>query len=393
MFTDSTDSPRRLLAPVTIAIALIASARAASAQDGQAAPNPKVFATVVAINRKALDDYDNLNFEEAHTALQSALALCAGNGLGHHPVRAQTYLNLGVVLLAADAKHPDIAVAQFRRALQIQSDIRPAERVANPEVQQAFAQAKAEVDADTARSRQLTGATIDDPRPTSRTVTISAPRRDSAGPVVVAGVAAAAGEPSDARWRFAFSVGSGVGWASGTGEVNTDVTLPSGFRLSSRLQLSPAIGYFVLPSFLLSLQGRFQLISGATAERDPTRTMCGADHVCSASTGASAVFIVGSWFLGQGQGVLRPYVSGALGYGQIRHLVSLPGDNDCGADPAHPVACVDTTAAGPVFIGPGAGVVFRLAPHFAFTLGASSLVGFSSFTFHVDVSGGVAVDL
>ena len=65
------------------------------------------------------------------------------NGLGSDPVRAQTYLNLGVVLLAADAQHRDVAVANLRRAIQIQPDIQLPERLANPEVQQAFAEAQA----------------------------------------------------------------------------------------------------------------------------------------------------------------------------------------------------------------------------------------------------------
>ncbi len=100
---------------------------------------------VAELNRKALDDYDNLNFDDAKAVLKNALALCDKNGLGSDPVRAQTYLNLGVVLLAADAQHRDGAVANLRRAIQIQADIKLPERLANPEVQQAFVEAQTSV--------------------------------------------------------------------------------------------------------------------------------------------------------------------------------------------------------------------------------------------------------
>jgi hypothetical protein len=387
MLTGPARSPHRFIASIAVAIALLAFARPARAEADASA-----VATIIAINRKALDDYDNLNFDEARSGLKAALALCDRKGLGSHPVRAQTYLNLGVVLLAADAKHRGVAVAQFRRALQIQADVRPAKRIANPEVQQAFDEARAEIEIEATSINQRSHAP-----PAGR-----APPAAAGDVVAGHGSGDAGGDDGDARgvarrraarWHLAFGVGSGVGWASGTGEVNTDVTIPSGFQPSSRVHLAPELGYFVRPDLLLSLQGRFQLISGATAERDPTQTTCGSDHVCSASTGASAVFVKASWFFGHGEGRLRPYVMGALGYGQIRHVVSLPAHMDCGADPAHPVSCVDTAAAGPIFVGPGAGVMLEIAPHFALTLGASTLVGFSAFTFHVDVSGGVAVDL
>jgi hypothetical protein len=358
---------------IAIAIGLGWAPRVALAE-----ADPSPGAKVAELNRKALDDYDNLNFEEARGRLKAALILCDRNGLGDNPVRAQTYVNLGIVLLAADAQHREVAIAHFRRALQIQGDVRPAERVANPEVKQAFADAKAQL----AVASEVV-------RPAGNRAAGGSAAADAAGEVREDGKAVDGAR--DARWFFAFGVGTGVGWASGTGEVNTDVKIPGGFQPSSAVHLAPELGYFVRPDLLLSLQGRFQMISGATPERDPRSTGCGADHVCSASTGASAVFVKASYFLGQGG--FRPFLSGALGYGQIRHVVSLPDHNDCGADPAHPVACVDTALAGPIFLGPGVGAVLDLARHFALTLGASTLLGFSAFTFHVDVNAGVAVEL
>jgi hypothetical protein len=347
---------------------------------GVAANPGAALGAVTELNRKALEAYDNLNFDDAKAALKNALALCDRNGLGRDPVRAQTYLNLGVVLLAADAQHRDVAVANLRRAIQIQADIKLPERLANPEVQQAFAEAQASV-----RATQATHA----PAPTGgASGARHPPRGDEEGEVE-----ASAESPEDGahpRWFIGFGVGSGIGWASGTGEVS-DLQLPSGFQPSSVIHLAPEIGYFVRPDLLLSLQGRIQFISGATSERDPSGTACGSDQICSPSHGATAVFAKATMFFAPSG--FRPYVSGALGVGTIRHVVSLPGRTNCGTDPAHPIACVDTAAAGPVLVGPGGGFMYELGRHFALTLGASALVGVSAFTFHLDVGGGIAVEL
>src|SRR5207244_5232827 len=122
-----------------------------------------------------------------------------------------------------------------------------------------------------------------------------------------------------AGWGFiGVGVGSGLGLARGTGEVNSDVQVTSGFHLSSVVHLAPELGYFIAPKLLISVQGRFQFISGTTPERDPSQTVCGSEHVCSASSGATAVFVKATRLLGDGR--LRPYVDAALGYGQIRHV-------------------------------------------------------------------------
>jgi len=397
--------PTRAGSPITrslwralavVAVVLVARPQAARADDndtvasagepsvgaGPAADSATAAAEVSELNRKALEAYDNLNFEDAKTALKNALALCDRNGLGSDPVRAQSYLNLGVVLLASDAQHRDVAVANLRRAIQIQPDIKLPERLANPEVQQAFIEAQASLRATKATRSPVSGPDVGHP-----------PARGAGSGSDEDEEVEASAEPSQgehARWLVGFGVGSGIGWASGTGEVST-VQVPSGFQPSSVIHLAPEIGYFLRPDLLLSLQGRIQFISGATAERDPSGTACGSDKVCSPSHGATSVFAKATMFFAASG--FRPYVSGALGVGSIRHVVSLPNRNNCGTDPAHPVACVDTAAAGPVLLGPGGGFMYELGRHFALTLGASALVGVSAFTFHLDVGGGIAVEL
>src|ERR1051325_245033 len=95
-------------APVAIAMAWLVCAGVARAE-----PEPPAVAQVLELNRKAVNDYDNLNFDEARAELREALALCDRNNLGNHPVRARTYVTMGVVLLAADAAHRDVAIAHF----------------------------------------------------------------------------------------------------------------------------------------------------------------------------------------------------------------------------------------------------------------------------------------
>jgi hypothetical protein len=54
--------------------------------------------------------------------------------------------------------------------------------------------------------------------------------------------------------------------------------------------------------------------------------------------------------------------------------------------------CVDTVPAGPIFVGAGAGIMYNVSPAFALTLGTNVLVGFTKFTFHVDLNAGVAFE-
>ena len=44
-----------------------------------------------------------------------------------------------------------------------------------------------------------------------------------------------------------------------------------------------------------------------------------------------------------------------------------------------------------MFVGGGGGFLYALSPGFALTLGANALLGFTAFTFHVDVNAGLAL--
>ena len=45
-----------------------------------------------------------------------------------------------------------------------------------------------------------------------------------------------------------------------------------------------------------------------------------------------------------------------------------------------------------MFAGVGAGIMYNLSPAFALTLGTNALLGFTKFTFHVDLNAGVAFE-
>jgi hypothetical protein len=93
-------------------------------------------------NKKAVEEYENLNFEEARKILKETLDYCAANGLDKHPIKARTHIHLGIVILAG-FKQRDVAIKQFRKALEIQPDIKLTKSLANPEIQEAFDEASA----------------------------------------------------------------------------------------------------------------------------------------------------------------------------------------------------------------------------------------------------------
>src|SRR4029079_18004007 len=92
-----------------------------------------------------------------------------------------------------------------------------------------------------------------------------------------------------------------------------------------------------------------------------------------------------------GEGDFRTYVAGNLGLGTIRHLATFESQPVCGG-PTGGQTCIDTVASGPVFVGAGAGIMYNVSPAFALTLGTNAVLGFTKFTFNVDLNAGVAFE-
>jgi hypothetical protein len=99
---------------------------------------------ITILNRKAVEAYQNLEFETAVRILNEALELSERSGLTAHPVRARTYVTLGIVTLAG-LKQRSPALTYFRKGLKIQPEIRLSPGLANPEIQAAFEEAIAEL--------------------------------------------------------------------------------------------------------------------------------------------------------------------------------------------------------------------------------------------------------
>jgi hypothetical protein len=188
-------------------------------------------------------------------------------------------------------------------------------------------------------------------------------------------------EGPDHQYFAALMGGIGFGWATGNGDTNHDVMInPAGIALASVFQIAPEFGYWWSSSLMVSLQLRYQHISGTTDV-----FVNGKDY--HTANYAFAAFAKATWKFGENK--LQPFFSLAVGGGQIRHVVTLKQlKNTCGQ--AMNEACVDTIAAGPILLGPGGGVFYDLTDNLSLVGEADSVIGFPNFTFNVDLNIGVA---
>jgi len=126
-----------LVALVSAVLLLTSATARAEAEDSAAVEK------VTKLNKKAVDEYQNLNFEEARKLLKSAIEICGQSGLENHPVTARTYVHLGIVVFAG-FKQRDEAIKYFRKALDVQADIKLDKILATPEVQEVYDEAVAQ---------------------------------------------------------------------------------------------------------------------------------------------------------------------------------------------------------------------------------------------------------
>jgi hypothetical protein len=465
---------RRLFVAAVLALtplAVLGTSTVARAEAEDSAAVEKV----TKLNKKAVDEYQNLNFEEARKILRSAIEACAQSGLENHPVTARTYVHLGIVTFTG-FKQKDEAIKQFRKALEIQADIKLDKILATPEVQEVYdeavEQAKAaavkpptetksagEIEHEpVSKSRQGSPITIKatvDPGLGAKKVVLSfsadgaddfaekemkedppgsgfyaseIPASATQGGVVDYFIEAlgdgdapiaskgsqtktlkiamlnASGQPLVSATRkgktpekkpaeetpslfFGLGLGSGVGWTTGNGEIfGGDKVDPPGFAMAKLVHFVPEVGYYITPEFLLSVQLRLQIITGATDYHDAAG--CAPDGVCSPGTYAFAGLGRATYFFGEGD--LRTYIAGNLGLGTIRHMATFPSQTKCGSNMT--TTCIDTVPSGPFFAGAGLGIMYNVSPAFALTLGTNALVWFTKFTFNVDLNAGVAFE-
>ena len=422
---------------------------------------------ITKLNKKAVDEFENLNFDQARKILKDALDACSRAGLDSSQIAARTHVHLGVVLFAG-FKQKDEALAEFKKALEMAPDVKLDKLLATPEIQEVFDQAVAEQKGEGGgekaaagrgrrhhpRAGDPVGAGQGDPNQhdarfvgqgeeghavvqrrrvgglrrardagaVARELDGRDPRLgDPGGQGLVlhrgrrrrrpggrqegvgrrtawwsscAGRAARAlgqkkkaapapkkEEPEGATWYVGLGVGSGFGWTTGTGEINpADKVKPAGFAPAKLGQVSPEVGYFLSPDLLLSLQVRFQLVSGTTDLHGP-----GAG---SAPSYALAGFARARWLFDAGD--VHPFVGALVGGGTIRHVAAFNSVPTCGSSGKQ--TCVDSMKAGPVFVGGTGGVIYNVTPTFGLTGETNLALGFTNFTFNVDINVGVALE-
>ncbi|HEY2899150.1 MAG TPA: hypothetical protein VGL59_01145 [Polyangia bacterium] len=127
-----------LVSALLVAVGLTFSPATVLARD------PPAVAKLVQMNKRALDDYDNLEWKSAKRRLLEAIAEGKKGGIENHPIVARTYLHLGAVYVAG-LHDRNAGVQCFVRALQIDPEIRVAAAMDTPAISAAFSDAQAKV--------------------------------------------------------------------------------------------------------------------------------------------------------------------------------------------------------------------------------------------------------
>lgn len=359
---------------VLVFVALAFAADAATAQEATGA------AKIARLNKQALDAFDGLNFDQAKSLLEQALVEADAAGLTADEPVARTHLNLGMLLIAG-FQQKEAAIDHFKSALRAKPDITAPPGLFNPEVQEVFDEVKANMKAE-----------------------LEAPKPVPAAPAVTRSTSGAtestenedeeeSADDEAPSFLLSLGLGSGFGYASGHLDANKDIFKTedqtkvdnswSGAAPSRLGHLVLSAGYFISPSLVLSIEGRFQIITGTT----PTPTTPQCVPSCKPPTTAFAGLLKGTWFLGSD--TVRPFVSGGVGGGSIRQVVKVAGATDCDGGGKQ---CVDTVTGGPLLLAAGGGVAYQLGT-VALLGGVSANVGVPNFLLNVDLTLGLGLRL
>ena len=97
---------------------------------------------LIQMNKKALDDYETLEWDSAKRTLLQALVFGKKSNLETHPMMARTYVHLGAVYIVG-FNDKQKGLQSFQRALEIDPTIRISKAMSTPELEDIFAQASA----------------------------------------------------------------------------------------------------------------------------------------------------------------------------------------------------------------------------------------------------------
>src|SRR5262252_3671681 len=373
-----------------------------------AAQNQAAVDKVTNLNKKALDAYNKQDYETARELLKQALEVCASSGLDKHPIRARTHIHFGVVAIVG-FKQREVGLKQFRKALDVQPDIKLTKSLVTPELQDAFEEAVlagegggggggaaagggggdnaggggGDDDRKTAQGDSGGGGDDGDETPKVKRPAPKKKKGDdeedkSEGKIAQKGV-------------FFASLGGGFGFGLVKGSGELDPALHNvnglGFAFAQLGQLSPEAGFFVAPDLLISAQLRIQYVTGVNGERPRVAGTCGTDNFCSPGNGALAGFAKVTYLM-----LDAPFhftVGAQVGGGNIRHVLNFPDKGCSSSATGAPESCVDSLAGGPFLIGPTAGIWYEIGDSVDLTVGVNTALGVPKTTFNFDVDFGL----
>ena len=397
-----------VLVAVVVGLQIATTAVASAAAP---AGDPATVAKVTNLNKKALEAYSQQDYDTARDLLKQALEICTSAGLDQHPITARTHVHFGVVAIVG-FKQREVGLKQFRKALEIEPDIKLTKSLVTPELQDAFEEA---VLAGNAKAGGAAAAGGDDQ---GNAGGAAAGGDDNQG-----GPSAAAGDEGDedhpkpkpkshkkksdddednkdkdegvgqkGTFYLGLTIGSSAGIASGDGHMNPtqhQLSAP-GFAVGQLGQIEPQIGYFVNSTTLLSLVGRLQYVTGLNGEN-----ACGANGMtfCNPLTVVGAVLARVTFLMSDGP--FRFTVGGQVGGGYVAHALVFPTDTKCGSSMSNAgnTQCVDALLGGPFLIGPTVGVFYELGDTVNLVAGVNTELGAPKFTFNFDLDIGLAFRL
>lgn len=379
---------RAVLLAALVSLLTIAAPGIAAAADEAAAVNK-----VTNLNRKALEAYSKQDYDTARALLKEALEVCASAGLDKHAIRARTHIHFGVVAIVG-FKQREVGLKQFRKALDVQPDIKLTKQLSTPELQDAFEEAVLAGEGGGAATAGGggepgggggddggAGAGDDDgPKPTA--VKRPPPRKKKDEDEDES-------EGQKGLFFFGLTGGGGVGLVKGEGELDPTAhkLAGAGFAVAQTAQITPEIGVFVTPTLMISGQLRAQYVGG-TNGKPGSVSGCGDDMFCTPGNGAWAGFAKVTTLLTDGP--FRLTLGGQVGFGNIRHSVEFPMDKTCRSSATGGTqTCVDTLAGGPFLIGPTFGFFYELGDTVDLIVAVNSALGVPKFTLNFDMGVGI----
>jgi hypothetical protein len=394
-----------VLVAVVVGVQIATTAVASAAAP---AGDPATVAKVTNLNKKALEAYSQQDYDTARDLLKQALEVCTSAGLDQHPITARTHVHFGVVAIVG-FKQREVGLKQFRKALEIEPDIKLTKSLVTPELQDAFEEA---VLAGNAKTGGAAAAGGDDQGNAGGAA--AGGDDNQGGPSATAGDEGDDDHPKPKPRKkksdddddnkdkdegagqkgtifLGITVGSSAGIASGDGHMNAAHQLSApGFAIGQLGQIEPQIGFFVNSTTLLSLVGRLQYVTGLNGEN-----LCGANGMtfCNPLTVVGAVLARVTFLMSDGP--FRFTVGGQVGGGYVAHALVFPTDTKCGSSMSNAgnTQCVDALLGGPFLIGPTVGVFYELGDTVNLVAGVNTELGAPKFTFNFDLDIGLAFRL